>query len=221
MKLLENLPYKTNIVIKDDLIYQKFQQKIILSRHFCNVDPNDRYYLKLNAIVEDEIINQGYLYFYFHPEDSSSQFIGIAVNEDYRNCGVASILISSWIQFCLDSGYEDLMTSQKQRKPFLLYLLKKYFFVAEDVSDYELFRKLVYICKMKDSNCKGLIFANKQEETRFRNSNVMKADNYRIIDSLGEEIQILDSVLLSTPYLLKDNEKAYQKAIKTYDRYRN
>lgn len=221
MKLLENLPYKTNIVIKDDLIYQKFQQKIILSRHFCNVDPNDRYYLKLNAIVEDEIINQGYLYFYFHPEDSSSQFIGIAVNEDYRNCGVASILISSWIQFCLDSGYEDLMTSQKQRKPFLLYLLKKYFFVAEDVSDYELFRKLVYICKMKDSNCKGLIFANKQEETRFRNSNVMKADNYRIIDSLGEEIQMLDSVLLSTPYLLKDNEKAYQKAIKTYDRYRN
>jgi len=59
-----------------------------------------------------------------------------------------------------------------------------------------------------------------QEEIRFRNSNIMRSDNYRIIDSADEEIQILDSVLLSTPYLLKDNEKAYQKAIGTYNRYR-
>ena len=107
MKMLENLLYKTDIVIKNDLIYQKFQQKITLSRHFCSTDSNDRYYLKLNTIMDDEIINQGYLYFYLHPENLSSQFIGIAVNEDYRNSGVASILISSWIQFCLDNGYED------------------------------------------------------------------------------------------------------------------
>ncbi len=220
MKMLENLLYKTNIVIKDDLMYQKFQQKITLSRHFCSTDTNDRYYLKLNTIEDDEIINQGYLYFYLHPENLSSQFIGIAVNEDYRNSGVASILISSWIQFCLDNGYEDLMTYKKQRKPFLLYLLKKYFFVAEDISDYELFSKLVYICRMKDSDCKCLIFSSVQEEIRFRNSNIMRSDNYRIIDSTDEEIQILDSVLLSTPYLLKDNEKAYQKAIGTYNRYR-
>lgn len=221
MKILENLSYKASVVIKDDLVYQKFKQKITLSRHFCPTDTNDRYYLKLNTITDDKIINQGYLYFYLHPETLSSEFIGVAVNPEYRDLGVASILISSWIQFCLDQEYENLMAYKKQRKPFILYLLKKYFFVAEDVSDYEFYRRLVYICRIKDSNCKGLIFLNKQEEIRFQNSHIMDNDNYRIVDSKNDEFQLLDSVLLSTPYLLKDNEKAYQKAIKTYDRYRN
>ena len=216
MNLLKNIPYKEVVLVKDHLFFQGQQQAISLTKYYCEDDIHDRYYLRINTLnSHHEWIQQGYLYFYLDFENKESVFIGMAVSQEYRNCGIASLLIASWIQFCLDEGFLNLQTTQKQRKPFLLYLLKKYTFELQNLHLYQTSTKKVYICRKNDNNIKYIMFENKAEELRFRNSNVMRADNYEIINKM-EPLEILDQVVLYSPYLLQDSEKAYQKSLQLY-----
>lgn len=215
------MSYRENILWKDGFQYHGYQQQIKLSKHFCESDPMDRYYLKTDIITSDnQPIHQGYLYFHIDFDTSQSEFIGACVENEYRNSGIASLLISSWIQFCLDQGIDNLKTISKQRKPFLLYLLKLYNFEIENIEEYLTSPKVVHICRKNEENDKYLIFANKREEEMFRRSNIMKTDNYKIIDATEKNIQILDSVALYNPYFLQDKEKAYQKSLQVYNRHR-
>lgn len=221
MGVLENLPYQTTILLSNNLEYQNCKQQISLTKYACSTDKNDRYYLRTSILNEDgEPFNLGYLYFYLNTKSSNSEFIGVGVNEDYRNSGIASLLISSWIQLCLNDGIDDLMTISRQRKPFLLYLLKKYDFELMDINNYQTSTRVVHICRSKASFDKCIMFPNKSEEKKFRNSNIMKTDNYEIISSPSNDIEIIDTVVLSVPYIVQDNEKAYQKSLQTYNRYR-
>ncbi len=219
MSLIETLPYKKNILLSSDIGTQEYNQQITLAKSICNSDLNDRYYIRLNIIKNGQIINQGYIYFYLNSNLNESKFIGIGVKEEFRNNGIASLLISSWIKFCLDEGFYNLKTNLKQKKPFILYLLKKYNFELADIDKYDISIKTIYICQKEGCFIKYLIFKDQQEEKRFRNSNVMKSDNYKII-SFDDNVKILDKVILSEPYFLQNNEKAYQKSLQIYNKHR-
>lgn len=218
MSYLETVPYKTALTIKDKL--KTPTQNITLSRYLCESDKCDRYYLRVNIIENGKSLNQGYLYFYLEPTTHESKFVGASIKDEYRNSGLCSLLISSWIDLTLNDGFINLSTNPKQKKPFLLYLLKKYAFEVTNLNTYLTSDKVVYICKKhNDYNHKYISFKSIQEERRFKTSNIMKTDNYEIVNRDDEAVEILDSVALYTPYYLQSQEKAYQKALKTYQKH--
>ncbi len=216
MSFLENIPYKESLTLKGSSSIQTNKPNITITRYHCDCDIYDRYHLRANMRGNDNRIqNQGYLYFYINPEQRQSKFIGVGVSEQYRNRGIASLLISSWIMLSLDEGFSKMSTIAKQRKPFPLYILKKYDFELNDSNKYQTSPKVVHICKKENDDKKYIMFQNKQEEIRFRNSNIMKTDNYMIVDS-QENSSIIDQVVLDTPYYLQNNERAYQKSLQLY-----
>ena len=220
MNFLERMPYKSSILYEDDLKFQDKNLKTYVSRHCSETDVHDHYYLRMNIMKQDGTKKQlGYLYFYID-DKNHSKFIGLMVNPEYRNCGLASLLISEWIQLNLNEGLENLETIPKQRKPFLLYMLKRYSFELGNLETYQTSDRAVSLYQKEDSLEKYLMFRHKGEEKRFQNSNIMKTDNYVIIEQLEENMTWLDDVVLYSPYYLQDKEKAYQKSIGTYNKYR-
>ncbi len=218
--MLKNLEYNNKILFKNDTVYKDLQQIIILSKYHCDTDIKDRYYLRAHIINNNKLITQGFLYFYINFLNKESNFIGVGVNDTYRNQGIASLLISSWVQLCLDENIYNLSTITKQRKPFILYLLKKYEFELANKEDYKTSNKVVYICKKDESLEKFILFKRKKEKEIFSNSKVKREDNYQIIDKLEKEISIIDEVCLSTPYYLQDQDKAYQKSLSYYNKFK-
>lgn len=204
------------MVIKEHYTTQAKKESITITRYACDTDLYDRYYLRANMRGNDHRIqNQGFLYFYLDPLRKQSKFIGVGVSEEHRNHGIASLLISSWLMLSLEEGFSKISTTAKQRKPFPLYILKKYEFELDNPNKYQTSPKAVSICKKENDNQKYIMFQNKQEEIRFQNSNIMKTDNY-CIASKGENVQIIDQVVLETPYYLQNNERAYQKSLQVY-----
>lgn len=221
MQLIKNLTYNKKLLLKEDLQFKTYQQKLFLSKHTCQSDMNDRYYLNVKILEKDDnLVNQGYLYFYINFNKLQSELIGVGIEPQYRNYGLASLLISSWIKLCLEQGINNLQTIPKQRKPFLLYLLKKYKFELENMGIYETSSRMVYICQENGNNDKLIMFKDEREKRLFNNSNIMKTDNYRIIDTLTDDIEIVDKVVLYLPYFLQDNEFAYQKSLSIYNKHK-
>lgn len=220
MHLIKNLIYNEKILLKDDFQFKTCNQGLYLSRHTCQNDINDRYYLNIKLLEDNNLINQGYLYFYIDFNKLQSELIGVGIEPEYRNYGLASLLISSWIKLCIEQGINNLQTISKQRKPFLLYLLKKYRFELENTEIYETSSRMVYICRENGSNDKLIMFKDEREKRLFNNSNIMKTDNYRIIDTLTADIEIVDKVVLYFPYFLQDSEFAYQKSLSIYNKHK-
>ena len=108
MSLLTEIPYKQRCLFKNQFRFQNQEQTIFLSRHYCSSDIYDRYYLKIGFFEQESFIVQGYIYFYLDIKIMQSKFIGLYVDDKYRNCGIASLLISNWIQLCLDEEIIDL-----------------------------------------------------------------------------------------------------------------
>lgn len=112
---------------KDKILVDSFfdtfnqKQKVYLTKSYFTKKKSYQYFIK---IISKNSEYQGYLYFYLDFENLESQFIGIYIKPDYRNTGLASLLLSYWIRFCLDNNFSYLSTNKKQRKPFLLFLLK-------------------------------------------------------------------------------------------------
>lgn len=221
MQLIKNLIYNEKILLKDDLRFKSYPQKIFLSKYTCQSDMNDRYYLNVKLLEKDsDLVSQGYLYFYINLNKLQSELIGVGIESKYRNCGLASLLISSWIKLCLEQGINNLQTIPRQRKPFLLYLLKKYKFELENTELYETSPRTVYICQGNGNSDKLIMFKNKREEQLFNNSNIMKTDNYRIIETLPDNVSVVDKVVLYSPYFLQDNEFAYQRSLNIYNKHK-
>lgn len=147
--------------------------------------------------------------------DKVDDKIGTGVNPEYRNKGFASLLASLWTWICMDNNFYEYVTNKKQRKPFLIYLLKLYGFEINDIMDYETSRNTIFICRDSLSKDKCLYFKDTNEAKNFNKSNISKHDNYRILSSLdGEDIEVLDKVILTTPYQLQDFTKAYTRSRK-------
>jgi len=104
---------------KDDTI-KRFILKKNPTREY-NCYQIDCYLIKSNG--DSKLL--GYTYFRISPNGDFSSYIGTYVNSDFRRCGIGNMLISEWIKFCFNNGMEDLRTIRRQRKPMVLYLLKK------------------------------------------------------------------------------------------------
>ncbi len=186
--------------------------------------------------------NMGYIYFYLDPETRTSSYIGTYVKPEYRSLGLASLLTSYWIKICLDEGYDFLTTNKAQRKPYLLYILKKSFFEIDDTEKYDQSKHTIHICQAGGAQ-RFLLFKSDEIARIFQSGKIYRGDDYRIMlfedldasivldrgetvtsDQIQEllerskgKVQLLDRVLLSNIYTLRDNNAAYDLSTRRID----
>ena len=179
----------------------------------------------------------GYIYFYLNSESKTSSYIGTYVKPEYRSLGLASLLTAYWIKICLDEGYDFLNTNKTQRKPYLLYILKKSFFEINDIEKYRLSKHTIHICKNNEGQ-RFLLFKSDEIAKMFQSGKIYQGDDYkillledldrgiilskdkqgmvtssdeiqRLLESAKSKVQLLERVLLSNIYTLQDNNAAY------------
>ena len=220
MEFLQNLPYDTLVLIDENLSYEGFKQTIYLIKTYCIGEKRDVYHLKSYITLENgkEII-QGYIYFYLSFSTRQCKFCGIFINPNFRNKGIASLLTSSWIRLCLDNNISCLDTIKRQRKPFLIYLLKTYSFEIQKTDLYTTDRKVITVCSSLKDKSKYLLFKDKGFQEEFVHTVVMAHDNYSIIESLGEDFTPLDDVIMLRRYDMQDENQAYSKALSVYRKH--
>jgi len=152
---------------------------------------------------------QGYMYFFVSQNCDSASYAGTYVHPSFRRSGIAKKMMATWIKFCLENGIEDLKTIKRQRKPFLLYMLKGYSFELKRKELYE--GRSIHICEKSGS--KALLFDDLSVKKIFLNSKIYQDDSYIVLDDLGD-YQPLDKVILNHCYFLTDGNTAYQKSLK-------
>lgn len=197
MGLIESLDEKRKVLYSDSYFSGDYNQEMYLKRAVDDTTNMPKYYLSVWTNINGQLVQQGYLYFYLDFKNKASFFIGVKVEEAYRNLKIGSFLVASWINLCLNNGYDFLGTNKKQRKPFLIYLLKTYGFEILDKTLYATRSEVIDICRSIDPNHKSklLMFKDKKHENAFIRTNVYKSDNYEIIHSSNGVIT-LDRVLL-------------------------
>ncbi len=199
----------------DSVVY-----RIYCSKSYFKQNGKDQYFMKIMKInVNEDMECVGYIYFYVNFLSKESSFIGEYINPDFRNKHFASLLLSLYIKMSLDSDITNLDTNKKQRKPFLLYMLKRYLYEIEDVSKYRS-NNTIFICKKDDDDTKYLYFMDDVRQKSFLSSSIFSSDNYEILSILSHDTRVLNQVLLSYPYYLTDNDYAYVKSRLTIDKFK-
>lgn len=219
---LKKINYNKIEVLESRLENPNYLQKIIIKKVYSAWDNKDHYFIYLEKINPDgNYEKQGYLYFYYNEQDKRSEFIGLYINPKYRNQGFASLLISCWIRICIDNELSIIRTIQKQQKPFLIYLLKLYYFELQNKELYKIHSSLIDICKKENDKTKYLYFHNSIQAQQFSKGKIYQEDNYQILDDLPEDLKILDSVILQKRYYLQDKNEAYIKSMRIKEKYQN
>jgi len=213
-----NIPYNKMFLIDEN---KSTNQRVYFEKSFFSCTQTDQYFIKLcKKDSNNNYVCQGYIYFYLDFINRESNFIGLFVKPEYRNEGLAQLLISYWMKLCLENGIYDLNTIHRQRKPFILYLLKKFRFELLNSSEYITSPNTISICKDTEIGYKFLFFKNPKQAESFINGKIYKGDNHLILDSLTEKSEVLDQVLLSTIYNSEENNAAYQKSLTLIDRFK-
>ena len=145
----------------------------------------------------------GNMYFSCDLDKKESYFYGVMVRSSYRNKGISNYLISRWIEICLQNGIENLYTIRKQRKPILLYSLKKLSFELEDQSLYNQGHNII-VCKDNTTGEKVFYFEDKLDEEVFISSAIYMRTPHKIIPEISSGYSVLDRIILSEPYIAQD-----------------
>lgn len=221
MRKLENLEFGENVLYSTGYFSGNYEQILYLKRSIDDGSKRPKFYLSVFSNIHGELVQQGYLYFYLDYVEHVSYFIGIKVHPKYRDLHIGSFLIAHWIHLCFDYGYDVLGVNQKQRKPFLLYLLKTYGFELSDLSLYESSPDVIFIAKsiLKEDHRKFLLFRDSKHERAFMKTNIYRSDNY-VIAHNDTDLIILDQVLLPlqnrkrcrADYMLLDYDLASKKS---------
>lgn len=221
MGIIENLEIGNKILYSTGYFSGDYNQELYLKRTVDDGSNRPKFYISVVSNINGNLVQQGYLYFYLDFEAKASYFIGVKVAPEFRNLNIGSLLVASWIDLCLNNGYDFLGTNQKQRKPFLLYLLKTYGFDILDKTLYDIRPDVISICRAIDSNDKRkiLLFKDPKHEKDFMGTNVYKTDNYDIVHS-QDGIILLDDVIVPlqdmkknpVQYELLDQELAETKS---------
>lgn len=229
MGKIENLEIGNRLLYSEGYFSGNYNQDLYIKRSNDDGSNRPKYFLSAFTNLNGELRQQGFLYFYLDHDTKSSYFIGIKVEEPYRNLNIGSFLVASWIDLCLNNGYDFLGVHEKQRKPFLLYLLKTYGFEILDKSLYDTRPDVISICRDKDLERKEklLLFRDSKHEQTFMGTNIYKTDNYKIIHS-PEGIIHLDNIILplqsrkrnQIQYELLNQELAELKADTVISRHR-
>lgn len=214
MKALEGLSYDKKTLFDKDYQHGNYESRIYLEKTFFPANSKDQYFLKLmNLTTNGHLDCIGYIYFYIDFLTAESKFIGIYVKPEYRNMGIASLLVSNWIKLCLDNGITNLETSKRQRKPALLYLLKTYTFEIEQPELYETSKFTIDICEGIHDKLKYLYFRNEKLKNEFLHGTIMQEGNYYILDNITDSYRIIDNVLTAKPYFMQDENNAYTRSL--------
>lgn len=210
MKSVDKMSDGDQILYSDGHFSGDYSQELYLKRSIDDGSNRPKFYIGAYSNINGQMVRQGYIYFYLDFEMKSSSFIGIKVEPEYRNLNIASFLIASWIDLCFNNGYEFLGTNKKQRKPFLLYLLKGYGFEIFDKSLYETRPDVITVCRSIDRSDrrKFLLFRDYHHENAFKSTNVFKEDNYEIIHGFNGVIP-LDQIILPLQGM-KKNRISYE-----------
>lgn len=208
MENLESLKHGDSILYDSNLFSENYNQVLYLKKSATDSSDRSKYYLNIFSNVNGTPIRQGFIYFYLDKEKRTSDFIGLSVNPEYRNLNIGSLLVASWIDMCFNFGYNFLGANEKQRKPFLLYLLKTYGFEIFDKSLYDTRDDVIYICRSNDifDTNKYLLFKNSRHEQIFKGTHIYKTDNYEIIRSSNNMI-ILDNVIIPLQSMTRNKVK--------------
>ena len=208
--LLDIIPFDNNL-----------QLHIRLEKTFCDSTNCDEYFIRSYLVGDNQYRLIGYMYFYLNQicdGVNASTYIGTFISPEYRSCGLASLLLSYWISLTRENDYDTLTTIKRQRKPFLLYLLKRYGFDIEDTSEYETADNNIYICSRDNDPTKYLLFQSLQHRLNFMCERVYRHDNYKIIPTSIEDkpwdVSVLDRVLLYRVHNLMDFNASYDLAQK-------
>lgn len=198
MGKLESLEIGNRTLYSTDYFSGNYNQELYLKRSVDDGSNKPKFYISAFTNINGKLKEQGYLYFYLDYETKKSYFIGLSVSNEYRNLNIASLLISNWIDLCLNNGYDFLGVNKKQRKPFLLYLLKTYGFEILNTSLYDIRNDVITICRNINLNDKRkfLLFKDSKHEKTFVGTNIFKNDNYKIIHNCNNIIK-LDKIILS------------------------
>lgn len=205
MDSLINLTEGEKKLYQDGFYSGEFNEDLYIKRSIDDGSNKPKYYISVYTKINGLLRQQGYLYFYLDYENKQSNFIGIKVEKEYRNLNIASFLIATWIDLCMNNNYK-LGINEKQRKPFLLYLLKTYGFEILDTSLYETRPDVITVCRSLDFSDKRkmLLFKDPKHEDNFIKTNVYKEDNYEIIHS-GNGIIMLDNIILPLQNMNKNS----------------
>lgn len=197
MNKFEKLEEGKKIFYKDGYFSGDYSQDLYIKKTVPDFSNQPRYYLTVFSNIDGTLTNQGFIYFYLNEIEKKSYFLGLKVNEEFRNLNIASFLVASWIDFCLNNNYDFLGLHQTQRKPFLIFLLKKYGFEILDKSLYEKRPDVISICRNCDikDNTKYLLFKNEKQQNIFKQTNIFKRDNYKIVEN-KEGLIIMDNIIL-------------------------
>lgn len=227
MKYFEKLDTRIKTTYSNDYFSGDYNHEIYLMKANDDGSHRPKYYLRATTKINGVEVIQGYMYFYIDYDTKTSEFIGIKVHEEFRNLNISSLLISLWIDLCLNNGIDFLGSNKKQRKPFLIYLLKTYGFEILDKSLYETSKDLISICRRENDLSKLLLFRDTRNETLFRATNIFDEDNYQIITSL-DGVTHLDDIIMplqgykkkQISYDLVDYDKANVKVKRILNNHR-
>lgn len=197
MVKLEEIENGKKILYADNFFSGDYNQELYLKKANDDGSHKPKFYITVHSNINGKLVNQGYIYFYLDPKTKTSNFIGVKVNEEFRGLNIGSFLIASWIDLCLNNGYNFLGVHETQRKPFLLFLLKTYGFEIWDITLYHTRPDVISICKSFDASDrrKFLLFRDPKHEKAFAGTNICKTDNYEIVHD-PRSVIILDNVLL-------------------------
>ena len=229
MGYLDNLQESERSLYSDRFYSGDYSQSLYLVKARDDGSHKDKYYIWATTMIGGREVKQGHIYFYLDHENKMSSFIGVKVVDEFRNLNIGSLLVSSWIDICLNSGYDFLGVHEKQRKPFLLYLLKTYGFDVLDQSLYSTRRDVISICRSVDFDDKRklLLFRDSKHQRAFEGMKLTKTDNYEIIHDLDGCIY-LDDVIMplqsikrdNVPYYLINYDKAKVKTKTVFDKHK-
>ena len=218
MKYFESLDTGVKSTYSTDYFSGDYNHKIYLMKANDDGSHKPKFYIRATSNINGEEVIQGYMYFYLDFDNKTSDFIGIKVHEQYRNLNISSLLISIWIDLCLNNGIDFLGSNKKQRKPFLIYLLKTFGFEILDKTLYRTSKDVISICRKEDDKSKLLLFRDDKHERAFKESKIYYEDNYKILTSL-DGVEHLDDIVMplqdfrrkNISYDLIDYEKANVK----------
>lgn len=195
MKYFERLDEGIKSIYSQDYYSGDYNHEIYLMKANDDGSHRPKYYLRAVTNINGVEIIQGYLYFYIDYGTKTSEFIGIKVHENFRDLNISSLLVSLWIDLCLNNGIDFLGSNKRQRKPFLIYLLKTYGFDILDKSLYEKSKDVISICRRGEDTSKLLLFRDSKHERNFKQTNIFVTDNYEIITSL-DGVSHLDDIIM-------------------------
>ena len=210
-----------NMILLETFYINNEIRRLYLEKTHFNCKGMDQYFLKLYSLNPNGSYKcDGYIYFYLDEVKKESTFIGIYVKPECRNIGIASLLVSSWLKKCMDYGYQNFTTNKKQRKPFLIYLLKKMGFEINDITKYELSDFTIGLYQSPENYEKYLSFKAAKYAEIFMRGSIAKEDNYCLLPNEQDSFIFLDQILLSNIYTLQDDNEAYTRSRKKLETYK-